>query len=296
MKSNNIRVIPYVLIAVCLGELATASVRYAATSFTPLNLAFIRITIAFISSATLLLNRIDFSKYKNLSANELAITTLTGISWGFAIYFIGLAALETKLSSVSFIAATLPLFVYLLSLALLSTKFDYKVLPLFIISIYGVSIVSSKSFIPTFTTFGLGEVYSLISVLFFTICFIGRKILSKKLNAIEVTAATTLFAILPLFYLTISHGEFYIKDSITTLSGGAIIFSGIAIAIGTIFNNAAIKLVHPALVSQITLVRPLFASTIGLLFFAEIPHFTIIIGGLIIILSVYITNRLVVIK
>lgn len=51
-----------------------------------------------------------------------------------------------------------------------------------------------------------------------------------------------------------------------------------------------LKFIQPSFISTVKLLEPVFASLLGILFFAEIPGVTAIAGGVIVIIGIWMTS------
>lgn len=152
--------------------------------------------------------------------------------------------------------------------------------------------VASKSFIPNFSSFGIGEIFAVLSVLATGWWSVGRKMISDKLNNKEVTIMTMMIAAISGFLIATLRGEVLNLAAF----GMPIIWLGITIGAGlnlllTFSENFAFKHIDVVIGNQILMISTVFAMINGAIFFRETVSVTELLGGSIILLSVYLANR-----
>lgn len=282
----------FVLFAAFFGEIANAFIRPASGAFNPLTLACIRVFVAVIVAIVLFHKEIRLSQFRSLPLKAWGLVFLIGaVFWAPAIYFLTSAITQAQLANVSFIVSQQPMIVFVLSLFFLGSQFDLKKFLLVILSIYGVMVLGTGSFTPQLQLFGIGEAFALISAIAAAAGFIGRKALTGYLNAVETSVSTMLIASLTLFIISLFTSEPLTIQSITPMALGSLLGGGATMALTSVFNNKAIDLANPIFVSQMGLSKVLFASLLGLSLFGELLEPIALVGGLILVGSVYFSTK-----
>jgi drug/metabolite transporter (DMT)-like permease len=282
----------FVVFAALSGEIANAFVRPASIAFDPLLLACLRIFVAVIVVGLLFRKEINFRKFWHLPLKAWALVFLIGaVFWATAIYFLTTAVTHANLANVSFIISQQPIIVFMFSFLFLHSQFDLKKLGLILLSVYGVLVLGTGSFNPRLESFGVGETFALISAFAAAAGFIGRKALTGYLNAVETSVSTMFFAALTLLAFSIFSGQDILMPALTPMVLSSLIGGGATMALTSVFNNKAIDLASPIFVTQIGLAKVLFASLLGLSFFGELLPPAAVIGGIIVVVSVYLSVR-----
>lgn len=268
--------------------------RLLSEGFQPMTQVYMRILLATVALAIVFRKKIRIAHIARTPVRDRwVLLTMGTIGYSVAVYFVTLGALNAKLVNVAIIFASVPFFSYLYAFFFLKKPFDLKLTGLLLVSLIGISFVATKSFVPRFETFGIGEWFTLLATATMAWFFVGRKLLSKHLNTEEITVTVMAIAAVSGFILAIIRMETF---SVSAFANPHVL---LGLAIGGLMN----VLVNPIEIyafehldavfgSQILLLENVFALMLGYLLYAETVSVPEIIGGLIIIISVYIANRL----
>lgn len=268
--------------------------RLLSEGFQPMTQVWLRIALGSLALTLILRKQLRWKHMLGMPVRDRWILLSMGtIGYSVAVYFVTLGAINAKLVNVSVIFASAPLFAYLYAYLFLKKPFDGKLLGLLLVSLLGIAVVATKSFVPLLAPFGVGEWYTLIATATMTWFFVGRKTLSAHLNTSEITIAVMAIAAVSGFLIALIRGE------TVALSAFANTHVLLGLAIGGFMNALvnpieiyAFKHLDAVLGSQILLLETVFSLIFGFLFYAELATLPEFVGGLIIIGSVYIANKL----
>ncbi|MBI4130229.1 EamA family transporter [Candidatus Roizmanbacteria bacterium] len=163
MSTKTKAVLSLVFISFCYVLLSLAS-RLLDAGFGNFTHVYLRIALGALFAALLFRNKINYRHYLQLSHRDTTGIILMGVvGYGIFVYLITKGALLTSLVNVSVIYATSPFFTVLFSVFLLKKIPSLLQILLVVVSVLGVMMVSTNSFIPRLTEFGSGELYVLAS-------------------------------------------------------------------------------------------------------------------------------------
>jgi len=271
-----------------------ANSRLLSIGFAPMTQVYVRISIGFLLSLLFFGKHLRLKKIKQIQKQDVFWLLVMGmVGYSLSVWFITLASLNAKLVNASIIYAAIPFVVYLYSFFLLKEKIQKKVLLLLFVSLYGIGVVASKSFLPQISTMGIGELFALISVFAGGWWSVGRKKMSDDLNNKEITVLTMLIAAIFGMIIAFMKGEtlsltaFTIPSVIIGIIIGAILNLGL-----TFIENFSFKHVNAVLGNQIIMTSSVFSLILGFLIYQESISFPEIVGGVIIFVSVWLANSL----
>lgn len=268
--------------------------RLLAEGFQPMTQVYMRIAIATIVLIGTFRKQLRWNRLRSIASKDLWILfTMGTLGYSIAVYFATLGALNAKLINVAIIFASVPFFSYIYAMLFLKKQFDVKLTALLSISLLGISFVATKSFIPKLETFGTGEWFTLLATATMAWFFVGRKLLSKHLNTQEITVTVMAIAAASGFILALLRKETF---SLTAFTNPHVI---LGLFIGGVMNVIvnpieiyAFDHLDPVYGSQILLLENVFALLFGYLIYAETVSVPEMIGGAIIVICVYIANRI----
>lgn len=274
--------------------------RLLSEGFEPMTQVYLRVTLGTVALMLLFRKNLRWKKIKSVSTRDALILLSMGtIGFSVAVYFITLGALHAKLVNVAVIFASVPFFSYLYSFLFLKKPLDGKLITLLVLSIIGIMFVATKSFTPQLSSFGTGEWFALLATATMAWFFVGRKLLSHHLNTQEITIVVMVIAAVSGLLLSILRGE-----SLPAQAGfNMAAFTNSHVLLGLFIGGLLNALVNPieifafdhldaVLGSQILLLESVFALILGYLLYTETISFPEVIGGFVIIGSVYIANKL----
>ena len=282
------------LVATAFGyALMSVAVRLMGEGFEPMTQVCLRLFFGSLLSLLVLGKNVNWATVKILPKKDWLTLFLMGfLGYAVAVYLITLGALTSKIVNVSIIFSTTPFFVYFYSYFFLKKPIKISLILLLTVSLLGVSIVASKSFIPAVSGFDIGELYTLLSAAAFGTYYVARKKLSSRLNNSEITVIVMPIAALFSFTFALMKGENIAWQSFKNTSALlGLTIGAIQNLTSTLFTNFAFKHIDAVLGSQILLTESLFALLLGLILYREFLSAPEADGALLIICSVYITNK-----
>lgn len=223
----------------------------------------------------------------------IALLVMGTLGYSIAVYFITRGSIEAKLVNVSVIYSTLPFFVYLNSIVLFKAKLSARTVAILAAGLYGVAVVSAKSFVPALSGFGRGEIFVIASAVTSAAFFTARKVMSDHLNNQETTVMVMAIATVSTVILATVA-----REPLPALSAFSdpLILTGLAIGIiGNILANwfemFAFRVLNEVYASQILLSETVFAVILGFFLYGETVLPVELAGSAIIVGSVYLANR-----
>ena len=242
----------------------------------------------------LLRKKLRWAKIISIPSRDLLILSSMGtIGFSIAVYFVTLGVLNAKLVNVAIIFSSVPFFSYLYAYIFLKKPLNAKLIGLIALSLVGIAMVATKSFIPQLAAFGTGEWFTLLATATMAWFYVGRKLLSPHLNTNEITLIVMAIAAITALIFALIRGETFALSA----------FINPHILLGLLIGGGMNALVNPieifafnhldaVLGSQILLLDTIFALLFGYLFYQEIITFPEVIGGIIVISSVYLASKL----
>lgn len=268
--------------------------RLLAEGFEPMTQVYMRIALGTLVLLILFWKKLRWQKVISMPSRDfLVLLTMGTIGYSVGVYFITLGVLYAKLINVTIIFASVPFFSYIYSYIFLKKPFDVKLTGLLVVSLLGIMLVATKSFVPQLAAFGKGEWFTLLAAATMAWFYVGRKLLSTHLNMSEITITVMAIAAFSGFMLALLRGETF---SVSAFTNPHVLFG---LAIGGLLNALinpieifAFKHLDAVVGSQIFLLENVFALIFGYLIYAETISFPEAVGGLIVVGCVYIANKL----
>lgn len=282
------------LLVVAFGySLLSVGARLLNEEFPPMTGLYLRLGLATLAASIMFRKQLRIKKLKSIPKKDwLPLFFMGFIGYTVSVYFITVSVLKTTLLNYTVVFATLPLFAFLFSLIFLKSKPKWNIMPFVILSLYGVSVVASKSFIPSLGEFGEGELFALMGAATGAFYAVGRKMLSDHLNNQEITVTVMGIAFITSLGIALSLGQ---RIDMTSFANSAI---WIGLTIGTIFNivsasfeNFAFNHLDATFGTQLLLLDNVFAALLGYFLYMELFTPIEALGGAIIVGSVYLTNK-----
>jgi len=294
LNKSHLAAISLIIVALGYSLLSIAS-RLLALGFDDMTQVYMRIFFGLLIAMVILRKRISYKKFLNLKSKDIFWLMMMGVvGYTISVYFITLSVLNTKLVNFAVIYSTIPLVAYFYSYFLLKKKINCTLFGSLFITMYAILVMTSKSFIPSFGDFGIGEVYAVIAVLCAGFWSVGRKMLSKKLNNSEITVFVMIVATLVGFFISQLKGETI--DIIAIRSNALLVFIGLLLGsslnmIASFLENYAFEHIDAVLGNQILMLDSIFSLVVGYLFYNEVIGVTELIGSAIILTTVVISNK-----
>ncbi len=291
--TGHTKIILLLLFVAFLVPLNAITIRLLAQDLGPFFGNSLRVILAAALSFIFLRRYINLKKFGQISKRDKIILLVSGlVGWAIGVWLFTKGIIQTSLVNAFFIDALSPLAVYVYSLILLKQSADRRVLLLTLVSIYGVLVIGTRNLVPTIDKFGLGELFLIGNVIFWAVGFVGRKMLSDHLNSVEISFLLMIISSLGLFILGIASG-FDSQKIVFSTNTGVLLVIGAVITLLT-FNlmTYCLRRIDATVASQITLTKVLFSFLLGFLFFGETLPPIVLLGGLIVVVSVFLSSRL----
>ncbi|HSX09382.1 MAG TPA: DMT family transporter [Candidatus Saccharimonadales bacterium] len=284
------------VIALLLLSLVFASMgifaRFLNTEFTIFQQVYLRIFAAFILGILIFYKDLDFKKLTKIPLREWGVIVLRSISlYVLGVTLISVAFIKADYSNASFISS-LPM-TAVLGFIFLKEKVTFQKVLYIFLGFLGVIIIAVSDY-SHLLSWGQGEIAALISCFFFALSYIATRWHSKLLNIKEITILIFFVSTLLLFITSLLFGEGLPHASS---------FSGFMIAVITIaglFNvanlfltNYGLQRIPAVLVSNLLTFEVVFAVLISIIIYKEVPLPREFVGGLLIVSSSYMMNKIV---
>jgi drug/metabolite transporter (DMT)-like permease len=274
----------YAIITIFFWSSAYVFTRLALRYFSPLSLGFLRY---FIASVSLLLFAL-FTKIKIPNKADIIWFIIAGF-FGFFFYMItfnfGTAAVSASTSSL--IIATVPVITTLFARIIYKEKLGIIQYAAIIIEFIGVGVLTIMNGIFSINT---GLIWLILASISLSIYNLLQRKLTRKYSAIQTSIFSIWFGtILLLVFLPNSITE--IKNIPLTQVMYLIILGVFCSAVAYIsWTYAFSKAKNTSSVTNYMFLTPFLTTLMGILIAKEIPDFATIIGGIIIIIGMFIYN------
>lgn len=281
------------VIALCFVALSysllSVVIRLMNTGFGPFSQVYLRIGLGCLLTLIFFYKKIHFKKYVKISQKDWLFLLLMGtVGYGLAVDFATLGTLQTKLLDVAVISSTTPFFIFLFTILVLRKPFNKYLLLFLLMAFYGVCVLATKSFIPLFSAFGIGDFNILLFAVGIGIYILGRKMLSSYLNNYEIAVVVMLIAFLSSLITAIilreplSPGGF-----LNPFSFVGLLLGGSLNLIATTLETFAFKHINAVAGSQILLLENVFLPFFGFVFYREIIMPIELFGAILVVLGVW---------
>ena len=252
----------------------------------PLLMGSLRMLIVFICL-------IPFWRFKIPDKKYWLPLFLFSICMGFmANFFMTLSLKEAAIVSPIIIGSQLAIpFAILLSSFFLKEKVNYKKWILIFSSFFGVTLLSFDPLIKH-------EIFSLFLISFMAFFYASAQVFSRYLKELNVTLTNSLMGLCGFLCLIIMsyifEGNTFENIININIKSWLLIFhSAIFVSIGAHMSMFYLYKIYPVnKVFPFYALFPIFGILQTMIIFNEIPTLIIIIGGLIVITSIYLLNRL----
>lgn len=262
--------------------------RYLDLSFDLFEQTYLRIGLAFLFASILFYRHLDFAHFKSMPRKDVGVLIFRSICLYLAVVLITEAFLNTKYSNASFVATLplLPVFGYLL----LGETIKFRTILYIALGFVGFTLITVSDF-ASFSV-GYGEMMAFGSMILFDLSYVGRRWHSNHLNNYESTVF--MFAVGTVFLFTTSMllGEgLPTSDLFTTSVIGVLIIASLFNVVNLYLTNYGFEHVKVAVAGNILTLEVVFALLYSLFLFQEVPILREIIGGALIVTSVYLVNK-----
>lgn len=262
--------------------------RYLSVGFTIAQQFYIRLFLAFFLSFFFFRSYSIFKKMHRIPVKDWLIVLFRSFSYYLlGTVFYVLAVLNTKIGNVAVIGSIPLVAVFGF---MLGERFTWKKGFLVLLAFIGAAVMSIIHLSDLFV-WGKGEVFTLISVVFFSLSYVARKWQSSALTNKEITSLMFFFATC-LFFVS----SLFLKEGVPSHLGNiSFLFAFLAGAafniIGMFLTNYGFQYVDDVLASNILTLEAVFGIMLGFLLYREIPTIRELIGSILIVSSVLVLNN-----
>lgn len=262
--------------------------RYLSVDFDLFEQTYLRIGLAFVLGILLFYRHLNFRKFASLPRKDVLVLIFRSLCLYLAVVMITEAFLTTKYSNASFVA-TLPL-LPLLGYWLLGETIKLKTIFFILLGFVGFILITIRNI--SELSVGYGEMMAFGSMILFDLSYIGRKWHSNHLNNYESTVFMFAVGAIFLFLTSILVGEELVTGNLFSSSVVIVLVVAALFNVANLFlTNYGFEHVKVAVAGNILILESIFALLYGLFLYQEIPVLREIIGGMLILLSVYFVNR-----
>jgi drug/metabolite transporter (DMT)-like permease len=263
--------------------------RYLNISLKLFQQVYLRLLLGFILSCIFFRGSIRLNIIKKLSRREIGLlATRSFIYYVLGVVLATQALLLTKVGNVVFIQ-TMPM-TAILGFFLLKEKLTIKKGILVFLSFIGVIVIAYRDSI-TSLSFGPGEIIAFLSCIFLSLGIVLRKWHSNLLNDKEIATIMLFLASIFIFIISLFNGDGFPLANWSSIVVIAIIIGGFVNVGISFLLNYGLHRVDAVLSNNIMALESIFAVMFGLILFAEVPGIKEILGGILIIASVYFMYR-----
>lgn len=264
--------------------------RALSTSFPLFTQVFVRIFAAFLMCVVLFSKDFRWKTVRSISRKDWFVLIVRSICfYAIGIPLFTLSIIETKYGNVSFVNA-IPLSALLGWILLREKMTPQKFLFLFL-AFFGVVLISVADFTHIWE-WGKGEMLALLSSFAFSISYIGRRWQTAHLSDKQITTFMLGLGSLAVLALMGVSGQGLASASWSFTLLGIILLAGVFNAVNLFLTNYGFAKVEAILAGNILMLESVFGLSIGILFYREIPVVREMIGGLLILVSVWRMNRI----
>jgi len=288
LNERNKGVISLILLAWVFATMGVFA-RHLGTQFELFEQTYLRIGIALLISPLLFSYKIVWAKYLQLTKSDALILIFRAVCLYLGVVCITEGLLNANYANASIVAVVplMPIMAYFL----LKERISYKTVGFIILGFLGVCLMSLDGW--SFNRLGYGEMMAFISLIFFDLSYIGRKWHSEHLNNYETTIFMFFIGSIFLFVTSLFLGEGlpttnqFSSSIILALLGGAL-FN----VVNLLLTNYGFQHVKASVAANILTLEVVFALGYGMFLFQETPVVREVLGGMIILISVYFVNKI----
>lgn len=279
-KDSRHRGIVYALIAMMLFSCMAAIAKHFAGTYSAFQIAFFRFFFALFPLFPLIVSSGGWEVFKTKRFFGHVWRSIVGML-SLICYFYSLQNLP--LADAVAVSFTNPIFITLLSTALLKEKVGRNRWIAIILGFIGVIIIAQ----PDGLTLNIGVIYGLASSMFYALAMISLRTLG---STEKVLTTTTYFTVLASIMLTLPAALSWVAPSFIDLM--IFIICGLFAGIGQLFLTSAYQNAPPSVISPFNYSSILWAVIIGFIAWGQIPALHVWVGASIVIATgVYILQQ-----
>jgi len=282
------------IIALVLLTLVFASMglfaRFLSTGFSLFQQVYLRVAAALFIGYLVFRKDIHFSKLRKIKSREwLLLAARATANYVLGVVLFTKAILLTKYGNVSFIGA-LPLTAVLGFIFLKEKVTLWKVLCV-VLAFAGVALITVKD-TSSLLFLGGGEMAALLSCIACSFGYISRRFHSKLLNNKEITLLIFAISLPLLMGLSFVFGEGVPSAHWSWMLLATVLVAGAFNTANMFLSNFGFEHVEAVLASNILTLESAFAVALGFFVFREVPVMQELMGGVLIVASVFWMNSL----
>jgi len=249
----------------------------------------LRMFAALLFSLLLFWKSLDFSKFKRVTGKEYGLIFVRSVlMYITGISFISVAFIYGTFANVAFILA-LP-FTAMIGIVVLREKLTFKSALLLLLSFLGVLMLTVEDFSEV-TKFDIGSMFAFIGSGSVAFSNILRKRHSDLLNNAEIGTVVLFLATIILFVLSFLMGDSYREVDWTLNLVWLIALAGFLNAVLVLVTNYGFNVVKPIIANNILATKAIFGLLIGVFIYQEPVGVRDILGGVLILCSLFLFNR-----
>ncbi len=242
---------------------------------------------AILACLFLLVVAVATQRLKELKFRYPLGTILMGAVEGLSIYFYYLALTKTTITNTMLLVYTAPIFSVILAAIFLKEKVEKKTILGIIASFIGVIIVSDISQFRLNPEHLAGSIYALLGGIFYSAMAISSKSITEKTTPLYAAFWQYLIIIIMFAAFALPTPIWLLKTNIIPLTYLGWAAGGFAF----ILYMKGIQLVKGQIIQVITMLEIVVASLSGILLLHEQLTLPTIIGGLFIIVGIFIVSK-----
>ncbi|MBT4022199.1 EamA family transporter [archaeon] len=272
----------YLIIASFFGGLIGVLVKLT-SGINSYNIVMFRSIIALIFISIILIVKKQIHSLKIVKPIN---TIFMGIFQGLSILFYFMAVFKTNISNAIFLVYSAPVFSMILSYIFLNERIEKKSLLGLVIVMTGILFIADPTNFSFSSQNSLGNIYALLGGFFYAAMAISVKPLMKKVSPYYITFWQ--YIIMIIMFL-----PFY-NTSVSTIINNwwqIGIIGVFCTGISHLFFMNGVKKVKGQQIFLVTSLEPFLSSIFAFIILNEIPSSYTLIGGIIIMLGIYIISR-----
>lgn len=247
-----------------------------------------RMLAALLFSFILFWKSLGFNKLKHITGKEYGLIFVRSIlMYITGISFISVAFIYGAFANVAFILA-LP-FTAMIGIVVLREKLTLKSFVLILLSFLGVLMLTIEDFSEV-TNFDLGSIFAFIGSGSVAFSNILRKRHSDLLNNSEIGTIVLFLATIMLFVISFAVGDDIREVDWTLYLVWLMLLAGFLNAVLVLVTNYGFNVVKPIIANNILATKAIFGLLIGVLIYQEPLDVRGIIGGVLILSSLFLFN------
>ncbi len=274
----------YSALAVATFAVSWAAILFKLAGSGPLPAAFYRLALASIILSLFAVPRF-FKALKRLSRGQIILLATSGLFLGLHFAFWVTSLFYTTISNSTVIVSTNPLWVMIMEVVFLKEKIPARSIAGMIAALAGMVLISGGDF-DIGRDAVIGDIFALLGAIFAGVYFfIGRKLRAKMDNLSYIFPVYSLAAI-TLLIISLVNGENLIDYPAKTW----IVFLLLALIptiVGHSLFNWLLKYIKAHIIAVTVLGEPIGATILAIIIFAQIPGWSTIIGGVMILSGIF---------